>query len=57
MTSHLGVMALFAFFVATVFATLLRETPREQIRFGARVFAGLVFGAYACGWAMFLVFR
>jgi hypothetical protein len=50
-------MALFAFFVATVFATLLRETPREQIRFGARVFAGLVFGAYACGWAMFLVFR
>ena len=57
MTSHLGFMLLFALCVAAVFATLLRDEPREQIRFGGRVFAALVAGAYLLGWIMYFAFR
>jgi len=56
MTTHLGVMILFAACVSTVFGTLLRDQPREQIRLGARIFTGLVVGAYGLGWLMYLVF-
>ena len=38
MTTHLGLLILFAFFVSTVFATLMRETPREQVLLGVRMF-------------------
>jgi hypothetical protein len=57
MTSHLGFMLLFAGCVAAVFATLLRDEPREQIRFGSRVFGALVAGAYLLGWIMYFAFR
>ena len=56
MTSHLGVMMLFALAVAAVFAALLREDAAEQWRLGARIFAGLVLGAYTAGWVMHLLF-
>jgi len=56
MTTHLGVMILFAACVSTVFGTLLREQPRDQVRVGGRIFVSLVGGAYALGWLMFLVF-
>jgi heme A synthase len=56
MTSHLGAMFLFAACVGAVFATLLRDAPREQLHLGARIFAGLVVGAYALGWLMYVVF-
>lgn len=55
MTSHLGVMILYAAGVAVVFATLLRETWREQWRLGARIFSGLVVGALVVGWLMYLI--
>jgi hypothetical protein len=57
MTTHLGVMILFAACVSIVFATLGREQPREQVRMGARIFVGLVAGAYALGWVLYVVFR
>lgn len=57
MTTHLGVMILFAACVSTVFATLTREEPREQVRMGARLFVGLVGGAYALGWILYVVYR
>jgi hypothetical protein len=57
MTSHLGVMVLFAGLVSIVFATLARDTTRDQVTFGARLFGALVVGAYALGWVMFLGFR
>lgn len=57
MTTHLGVMILFAACVSTVFGTLLRDDVRDQLRVAARVFAMLVLGAYVLGWAMFAVFR
>jgi hypothetical protein len=56
MISHLGVMILFAACVSTVFGTLLRDVPRDQVRLGLRIFAVLVLGAYALGWIMYLLF-
>jgi hypothetical protein len=53
MTTHLGLLVLFAFFVSTVFATLLRETPREQLMFGLRIFGGFVAAALVMGWLMY----
>ena len=32
MTSHLGLMVVFSLFVSTVFATLMRDVPAEQVR-------------------------
>jgi len=52
-TSHLGLMVLFALFVSTVFATLMRETPVDQLRFGARLFAGFVIAGIVAGWLLY----
>jgi hypothetical protein len=54
MTTHLGVMMLFAACVAVVFGTLLRDTPRDEMRLAARIFGGLVAGAYLVGWIMYI---
>jgi hypothetical protein len=54
--THFGVMVLFAACVSIVFGTLLRMNPRDQVRLGLRIFAGLVVGAVALGWVM-LLFR
>jgi hypothetical protein len=56
MTSHLGMMVLFAAFVSTIFGTLMRDAPADQVRFTLRVFVGLVGGAYLTGWLMYLIF-
>ena len=56
MTTHLGVMILFAACVSAVFGTLLRDETREQIRLGGRTFAALVLGGYAVGWLMYFAF-
>jgi hypothetical protein len=56
MTTHLGVMILFAACVSTVFATLMRDKPADQLRLGGRIFTVLVLGAYALGWLMYFLF-
>jgi hypothetical protein len=56
MTTHLGVMMLFAGCVAAVFGVLLRDEPREQLRLAGRIFTGLVLSAYAVGWIMYVAF-
>lgn len=53
MTTHLGLMVLFALLVSTVFATLLRERPPEQLRFGLRLFAAFVAGGLLLGWLLY----
>lgn len=53
MTSHLGLMFSFAFFVAVVFATLMRETPREQVRFGLQILGGFLAAGILLGWLMY----
>ena len=46
-------MVVFSLFVAIVFATLMRDQPREQLRFGARLFAGFVGGGVLVGWLLY----
>lgn len=53
MTSHAGLLALFAFFVAVVFATISHDEPAAQVRFGARVFGGFLGAGLLLGWLMF----
>jgi hypothetical protein len=53
MTTHLGLLVLFGFFVSIVFATLMRETPREQALFGLRLFGAFVAAALVLGWLMY----
>lgn len=53
MTSHLLLMALFAALVSIVFATLLRDAPREQLALGARMFGGFLAVALVLGWLMY----
>ena len=56
MTSHLGVMVLFAACVAVVFGVLQRDQPRDQASYGGKVFGVLVLGAYVLGWIMHFAF-
>lgn len=56
MTSHLIVMLLFAACVSVVFATLQRDTTREQIRMAARLFGALAAGGLLAGWILFGIF-
>jgi hypothetical protein len=51
--SHFWLMALFAFFVSLVFAVLLRDDPRAQLKTGAMMLVGFVAAAYVLGWLMF----
>jgi hypothetical protein len=53
MTSHFLILVLFAFFVSVVFAVLLRDEPRAQIRMGAKMFGGFIAAALALGWLMY----
>jgi hypothetical protein len=52
MTSHLGLMILFAFFVSLIFATIAKDTPAEQARLGARMFGTFLGAAFVLGWVM-----
>jgi hypothetical protein len=51
-TSHFLYLVVFAAFVSTVFAVLQRDTPREQVRLAALLFAGFVGTAIVLGWLM-----
>ncbi len=53
MTSHLGLMAVFSLFVSVAFAALMRETPGDQLRFGARLFAGFMLAGIVLGWLLY----
>lgn len=53
MTSHLLFLVLFAFLVSLVFAVLLRDDPRAQLRTGALMFGGFVGSALLLGWLMY----
>jgi heme/copper-type cytochrome/quinol oxidase subunit 4 len=53
MTSHLLLLAVFAFFVSLVFAVLMRDEPRAQVRTGALMFCGFLAVALVVGWLMY----
>ena len=53
MTSHLGLLLLFSLFVSVIFAVLMRDEPREQLSFGARLLGGFVGAAILLAWLMY----
>lgn len=53
MTSHFALMVVFALVVSVVFATLMRDEPREQLAFGARLFAGFIGAGILIGWLLY----
>ena len=56
MTSHLGLLLLFAAFVSPVFAALHRDDWASARRFAIRLFLSLVGGAYVFSWLLYLAF-
>lgn len=46
-------MIVFALFVSVVFSSLMRDEPRDQLRLGAKMFAGLVGGGILIGWLLY----
>ena len=52
MTDHVLLMALFAFFVSLVFAVLMRDDVREQVRLGSMMFGAFIAAAFVLGWIM-----
>jgi hypothetical protein len=53
MTSHLGLLVVFAFFVSLVFAMLLRDDGRAQARLGLTIFCGFVGAGLVLGWLLY----
>ena len=53
MTSHFLLLVLFAFLVSIVFAVLMRDDPRQQIRTTGVMFATFVATAVILGWLMY----
>jgi len=46
-------MIVFALFVSVVFGTLMRDEPKEQLRFGVQLFTAFVLGGVALGWILY----
>lgn len=57
MTLHLGIMALCAACVSTVFAVLQRDEAPAQVRFGARIFGALMGGGILLGVLQYVFFH
>ena len=52
MTSHFGLMILFAIFVAAILATIAKDTAREQLLLGLRLWGAFIATGLALGWVM-----
>ena len=52
MTSHILLLILYSGFVSVTFATLMRDEPREQLQFGARLFGGFIAAGVLLGWLL-----
>ena len=52
MTSHFGLMIVFAFFVSVVCATITKDTPKDQLRLGAKMFGTFIGAAIVLGWVL-----
>ena len=52
MTSHFGLMIVFAFFVSLVFAVIAKDQPADQLKVGAKMFGTFIAAAIVIGWVM-----
>jgi len=53
MQSHLLLLIIFACFVSLVFAVLMRDEPRDQLKLGIMMAGGFVLTAVVLGWLMY----
>ena len=53
MRSHFLHLLLYSSLVSTYFAVLMRDTPRERIRLGAKIWLAMVGGALVLAYLMF----
>ncbi len=53
--SHFSAVIVFAGLASVVFGITLRETPREQIRYGLFCFASFLAATVAAGWVMYFI--
>ncbi len=51
--SHFLFMVLYALLVSLVFATLLKDDRREQVKTGAMMFGTFIAAAFVMGWLMY----
>jgi hypothetical protein len=51
--SHLLLLLIFSLLVSTVFATLLRNDLKSQLRFGALLFGAFLVSVIVVGWLMY----
>jgi putative Mn2+ efflux pump MntP len=51
--SHFTALVLFSFLVSVVFGVLSKNTPRERVLYGAKVFGVFVGIALLLGWIMY----
>ena len=52
---HFIVVCVFAAVVGVVFGGISQETPREQIKYGLKVFAKFAVFAFILGWVLFFI--
>jgi hypothetical protein len=52
-TSHFLILAIFALLVSTAFALLMRQEPKEQLKFGILAFVCFLGSAFLIGWLMY----
>ena len=50
---HLPAMVLFAFLVSVVFGVLWRDTPRDRLIYGVKIFLAFLAIALGLGWLMY----
>jgi hypothetical protein len=53
MTTHVGLLVLFSFFVSLIFSVIAKDEPADQFRTALRYFAGFVGAGLLLGWIMF----
>jgi hypothetical protein len=55
MTSHFGLLLLFAAFVSLIFAVIAKDSPTEQAKLGLSLLGSFVGAALVLGWLMRLL--
>ncbi|HLY62507.1 MAG TPA: hypothetical protein VKV95_17335 [Terriglobia bacterium] len=53
--SHFPALLLFAFLTSVVFGVVTKNTPRDRVIYGARVFGAFVGVAVLLGWIMYVL--
>jgi uncharacterized membrane protein YagU involved in acid resistance len=53
--SHFPALLIFSFLVSVVFGVLAKDTPRDRLVYGAKVFGAFVGIALALGWLLYFL--